>query len=317
MPGAYAHMIAADKAKRIIECNCKNLNRCLNKYPDYLQAGTTGPDFPYLHHILSAKDKSDNWANLMHYKNNGILIRHGIDILKEEYQVNQDSLVFMKQTAWFFGFISHVILDVTIHPVVLKIVGDYEANEKEHRICEMVMDSFIFKEHYGEEITFSEFSNNIKGLGENGKMDDSIVSFWEKILEETYLKEFQENCPSINEWYEQFILKLNIANIRFSFFRHGLTEEGLLYKDSDKISKKQREKYLEKLPLPKGNRFNRETWNYIDLLECGVKNIVEFWKLVNDAITKNQRADLSKIKNWNLDTGKEEKKEGSNETLWF
>lgn len=47
MPGAFAHMVAADRAKQAAESQGLHLiARSTLKYPQWLQAGTVGPDYP-------------------------------------------------------------------------------------------------------------------------------------------------------------------------------------------------------------------------------------------------------------------------------
>lgn len=62
MPGAFAHMVAADRAKQAAESKGLHLiARSTLKYPQWLQAGTVGPDYSYLHHLRS-HDPSGSWT---------------------------------------------------------------------------------------------------------------------------------------------------------------------------------------------------------------------------------------------------------------
>jgi len=99
----------------------------------------------------------------MHYeKTNGIAI-HGHNELKD--------VCTTKQTAdkikliWLFGYVSHLVADATIHPVVQAIVGPYDQNEQtktEHRICEMTQDALIYNERKNTDIRYAEFSSALK-----------------------------------------------------------------------------------------------------------------------------------------------------------
>ncbi len=47
MPGAFAHMIAADRAKSALEKQGLHFTaRALNRFPEWLQSGAVGPDYP-------------------------------------------------------------------------------------------------------------------------------------------------------------------------------------------------------------------------------------------------------------------------------
>jgi len=57
MPGAFAHRVAADRAKQAAESQgLHSIARSTLKYPQWLQAGTVGPDYLYLHHLLSQSE---------------------------------------------------------------------------------------------------------------------------------------------------------------------------------------------------------------------------------------------------------------------
>ena len=59
MPGAFAHMVAADQAKQTAELNGLDLiARSTLKYPQWFQAGTVGPDYSYLHHLPAGRRSS-------------------------------------------------------------------------------------------------------------------------------------------------------------------------------------------------------------------------------------------------------------------
>lgn len=45
---------------------------------------------------------------------------------------------------WLFGYVSHLIADETIHPIVEAIVGPYKDNSTKHRIGEMTQDSLVY-----------------------------------------------------------------------------------------------------------------------------------------------------------------------------
>ena len=66
MPGAFAHRVAADKAKQAAESQGLHLTaRSTLKYPQWLQDGTVRPDYSYLHHLRS-HDPSASWTQHDH-----------------------------------------------------------------------------------------------------------------------------------------------------------------------------------------------------------------------------------------------------------
>ena len=104
MPAAFAHMIAADNAKRQLERQGLRLPQLvLNSHPQWLQAGTVGPDYPYLHHILTGNEPSDDWADLLHYVNTGDVVRAGVKILGSQYPQEKDTKEFSGRWRGFMG----------------------------------------------------------------------------------------------------------------------------------------------------------------------------------------------------------------------
>ena len=104
MPGAFAHMVAADRAKQAAESQGLHLiARSTIEFPQWLQAGTVGPDYSYLHHLRS-HDSSDSWADLMHYNRTGDVVRSGIQWLSE-WTGDRTSIVFQRAVACLSGYI--------------------------------------------------------------------------------------------------------------------------------------------------------------------------------------------------------------------
>src|ERR1700690_2547695 len=186
MPATFAHMTAADNAKRQLEKQGLKLPQLvLNRYPQWLQAGTVGPDYPYLHHILTSNIASGSWADLQHYVNTGDMVRAGVKMLRSRYPLEKETIEFERALAWLYGYASHVVFDASVHPVVRAIVGEYEQHKTEHRACEMCMDSFIYNDVFGVQLDNSNWVGYLKSLTDaKGGMDPSVFSLWNAMLED-------------------------------------------------------------------------------------------------------------------------------------
>ena len=318
MPGAFAHMLAADVAK--LEAEKKGLHLIAQstlKYPQWLQAGTVGPDYPYLHH-LSSHDKSDSWADLMHYTCTGNVVRSGIKWLRERADNKEDSS-FQRSLAWLAGYLSHVVLDASIHPVVRAIVGEYESNAKEHRICEMYMDSFIFKETRDYELVNDEWADYLRHTtDDSGKgMDRNIKAIWNQMLMSTYPDVYKNNPPDFDGWHSGYINAIDLADNSLILFRHVATSNGLLYADSSDIPKDAMTKYIEQAKTPANNRFKKSNMHYRDIFKFGVNNIVQYWTAMNEEIVGDGDIIMPTLPNWNLDKGTTDLKGEGDATLWI
>jgi hypothetical protein len=76
----------------------------------------------------------------MHYEKTGDMIKAGINLIK-----NMEGASQQKAFSWLLGYTSHVIKDVTIHPVIELKVGEYQKNTDKHRICTMHQDAHILQ----------------------------------------------------------------------------------------------------------------------------------------------------------------------------
>jgi hypothetical protein len=319
MPAAFAHMIAADNAKRQLEKQGLKLPKLvLNEYPQWLQAGTVGPDYPYLDHMLTSHDKSDSWADLFHYVNTSDVVRSGVKILRNQYLSNKNDQEFKKALSWLYGYAAHVVLDASIHPVVRAIVGEYEKNKTEHRACEMFMDSFIYNDYFGIELDNGNWVSYLKALTDSntGGMDSSVASLWNAILKDVYPSNYTKNKPQIDSWQEKYEEKLSIADRNAIFFRHAAAEEGMFYILSTKIPPEYMTKYIEKALLPQSNKFSQKTMHYRDIFKFGADNVARFWVDITAAIEGTGDHTLPGLLNWNLDKGTIDPKGVGNATLW-
>ncbi|MEF2482658.1 zinc dependent phospholipase C family protein [Vibrio mimicus] len=140
MPGAFAHITAVNVAsanKALQKLNMpQSARKALAQNKRYLELGCVSPDYPYLAIMNSAQNQ---WADKMHYNDVGKLINALIKQIKAV-----ESEYSAKAFAWLCGFVAHVAADITIHPVVEMKVGPYAQNAKDHRICEMNQDAYIW-----------------------------------------------------------------------------------------------------------------------------------------------------------------------------
>jgi hypothetical protein len=277
-----------------------------------------GPDYPYLHHLISSNDESDCWANLLHYIRTGDVIRAGVARLRQVFPTMGDQGSFLRALSWLYGYASHVILDASIHPVVRAIVGEYEQNKTEHRACEMYMDSWIYKKTYGVELVNTEWSDYLRALNDpvSGQMDSAVADLWHSMLEQVYPRQVRSNPPQIKAWHEAYTDKIDVADMNVGFFRHAAAQNGIVYVASTDIPAKERRKYIvaPKTPIP--NRFGQKTMSYAKIFAMGVENIVHYWEEITYAVEGPGDPMLASLPNWNLDKGTIDAIGDDHATLW-
>jgi hypothetical protein len=304
MAGTFTHwMIVEDALDKCRKMGHKglNFNIILGKN-HFVNLGAAGPDYPYLTDLLSGMIKIHTLADRMHYENTGEFLKvAATNLLKRKGEEFEICL------SWLCGFISHVIADTIIHPMVNAIVGPYLFNSSEHLHCEMIQDSYIFQEIKGTELRYSEYVDLLKQCSDP-KGDDGIHpalrSFWVEILEANHPggeDKFDHIQP--DDWHENFLSKIGGAEDPGPVFRHVREEKNLAYKRVSDITTYERRRFIENVRLPNGEtgRFRE------DVFDKAVSKVIEIWGQLLVAI---ERQDIniftSTVRNWNLDTGVDE-----------
>ncbi|QTA83681.1 Phospholipase domain-containing protein [Desulfonema limicola] len=301
MSGAYTHITVENFLKEpmrleAIEGFPEDGIITVLDYFKFCELGAVSPDYPYL--ALDDLGAAE-WADSMHYTRTGQMIHEGIRFLREtEGEAKQKGL------AWLLGYSAHVATDMTIHPVVQMKVGPYHENKSGHRTCEMNQDSYIFQRLNLGGIGLSDHLSSGIGLCSDPDnpdiLDLDVHDLWEKMLQQVYPDDFEQNPPDIHKWHIRFnAIVSTIAsagNILMPLARHVAAEKGLVYPLKDEIDMQ----YIEDLPSPES------PIHFDDLFDRALKNVEWMWSLVTRGVLENDDECFEKVTNWNLDTGRDE-----------
>ena len=295
MAGAFTHLIISNIAKTKRSLLGVELWQLFNKHYRFLFLGSASPDLPY----LSFKTGSINWADVMHYEKTNSIVDSGFTRLKTSWQTKTVSEEI--KLVWLMGYVSHLVADATIHPVVESIVGPYEKNKTEHRICEMTQDSLIFNAKMKTEIRYSEFSATVKFCRESEYFDE-LMEFWRGLTIECYQEKGEVPNPSL--WFTTYGEAIDTAeggSELVALFRHIGLGTNYIYRTKEEIGKEYPQdikKYYKEVNIPGGQIGTFQK----DAFEKAVNNVVDAWKKLYDGvITELIVTDI--IRNWNLDTG--------------
>ncbi|WP_027696647.1 zinc dependent phospholipase C family protein [Vibrio litoralis] len=296
MPGAFAHIAAvnvasANNALRHLNMP-RNAKKALAQNKKYLELGCVSPDYPYLAIMDSAQNK---WADEMHYNDVGKLI----DALVAQVK-SVDSEHLEKAFAWLCGFVAHVAADITIHPVVEMKVGPYAENAKDHRVCEMNQDAYIWTSRM--QLGDIGFADRIKeNIGscvdsnDDDLIDPIIQNIWNNALSVVY-PVYEEECqPDINAWHSGFQLVVDNAEESHRLFpwaRHVASNQGLTYPLQNEVNTV----FIQNLETPHGLK------HYDEIFDKAIETIQLFWEQTASSVYENQSTGF--FKNWNLDTGR-------------
>ena len=301
MPGAYAHITLVNIAKETRRLDAvpgfpTAAKAAIQRHFKFCELGAVSPDYPYLA-VTDSKAKA--WADLMHYKKNGDLVKQGVELVRA-MPAEQRGKAFV----WLAGFTAHVVADVTIHPVVELKVGDYAKNKTAHSICEMHQDAYIFDRLNLGPLGLSEHLDSgiwaCCSAPNSGIVDPAVSGLWSRMLETCHPSTFKENTPNIDQWHKAFRLMVDKigeeGNKLLPLARHIAVDCGLTYPAKKDIESQ----YIKALKTPQG------TMDYDAIFDKAINNVIGIWRSIAGGIFNGENAYQSAIGNWNLDTGRDE-----------
>jgi len=291
MPGAYAHLVAANLALVNPVRNITMPSYCqrvLSQYQRYVELGSVSPDFPYLSITSSEQAK---WADRMHRKNVDVFLKLAIYHVKA-LQGDEQDIAY----AWLSGYLSHVIADITIHPVIERTVGHYQQNKQAHRLCEMHQDTYIWQRMQIGEIGAKSWLSSHLALCSSyeckATIDPIITTVWQESLELAF--PLEATPPNINAWFNSFIRVISLVEDNYQLFplsRHVASFLKLTYPKVNELENG----YLKDLPTPDG------AMEYDQLFDRCIKNIADYQFLLYQSVFHAQP--LTWVEAWSLDTG--------------
>ncbi len=303
MPGAYAHITLVNEFREPAQLESipgfpGSAITSLLDYFKFCELGAVSPDYPYLG---VGSRGATQWADRMHYERTGNMINAGIDILAEMPEGPQRSKAF----AWLLGYAAHVATDVTIHPVVELKVGPYAQNQKQHRVCELNQDAYIFQRLNLGGVGLSEHLNsgiwNCCDSPDSGRLDPAVADLWRAMFKACHPAAFDASPPDIDAWHKGFRFVVDkIAeegNHLFPAARHLGVKCGLTYPLPDEVESE----FIESLHVPFPDHMH-----YDDIFDRAIQSVRAVWSLVARGVYAADKAYLAEIGNWNLDTGRDD-----------
>jgi hypothetical protein len=309
MAGAFTHFTICDVAKRKRSAIGYELWRLLNRHSQFLSLGAGSPDLPY----LCFKTGEVNWADVMHYEKTNSVAASGFNEIREAWASRKGGDEV--KLVWLLGYVSHLVADATIHPIVQAIVGDYEHHKEEHRLCEMTQDPLIFDLEKNTDMTYAEFSSILKFCSQSEHFAD-LMDFWKRQLLIAYGEKGEEPHPEL--WFSTYTTAIDAAeggSDVVGLFRHLGIGTNYIYKPKEDIVRdypEYYEKYFDKVKLPDGNLGHFPA----DGFERTVNNVVAAWELLYSGLNFPTMVVSNTIKDWNLDTGVDMDSRSNEVTYW-
>lgn len=292
MAGCYTHLTIASKIidNRVLESIGvgKAISKLLREWSNYALLGAVSPDLPYL-------GGSNKWADRFHYKRTSQIVREGLVTLSGK---SFDDVDTQKQIAWLFGYVTHLVTDLYIHPVIEKKVGPYAENATEHRICEMNQDVWIVKKEMFNDVGRCEmFDNTIKTCTEDGVegyfVDDVVSKFWKLLIKKVYSPWWS---PSPWRWYCCFVTLMDKfaenPDKHLIITRKALKNYYYGYPPEPNMD------YVENLRRPNGGSVD-----FYTVFNEAVEKVKEFWTQMAKALSTEDVSCFT-LPDGDLDTGK-------------
>ncbi|ABC77928.1 zinc dependent phospholipase C family protein [Syntrophus aciditrophicus] len=317
MPATFAHCLLAREAMERFG-KSKLFPGVLKTKNHFVVMGATGPDYPYLTDVMKygVLHIGHNWANRMHYENIDGFILEGI---KKLSSMNKTSEEFKNCLAWFSGYVSHVVADSYLHPVVNSTVhGIYLFTNEKHGRCELVQDIYIFKKMTDTDICAAA-ARDRNSFGYLSILDDCsdpqdldkihphIRVFWSELLKAAhpYASDYFGDL-NLDEWHKNYKGRVDFAADSQSIFRHVLdiaNAPRYVPWTASSISKEERSKYIDNVETPRGTKQSYDT-----LFSLVADQIAATWNALFPYIKNGQVPPATLVKDWNLDTGVDESK---------
>jgi hypothetical protein len=304
MPGPYAHitllheLMKPARLKQIFSSS-SGFGAALQEYFPYTALGAVSPDYP---NLCRVNDAAPQWADAMHYTRSCAMMTSGIVHIKESRGSARD-----KQLAWLLGYCAHVVTDMTIHPVVQAKVGVYAENQRQHRVCEMNQDSYIYRRmddgEIGDSDMFARIVAQCGNRGDRNQLDRDIVTLWEVMLTDVHPDLSKANQPDCAAWHCGFIARMEecqAGQVRiFPLAANIAAKMELSYPRYDQVDRQ----FIEEQVIP---TYVPQKLHYDEIFDRAVDNVVAVWKMIEQALCDNDPALLPIFGDWNLDNGLDE-----------
>jgi Zinc dependent phospholipase C len=305
MAGAFTHWMIAEEA--VSNMPDGDYATILGEKINFVRIGAVGPDYPYLSELDGKLFKIHSWADRMHYENSLQFVKNGLSDL---LAMGRDSEKFKICLAWLCGYVSHLLADTIIHPVVNENVGGtYIFTSHDHIICEMTQDSKIFYNRKGIDLSNAGYISLLQDCSDptdKNRIHEAVRDYWPNILKNTHRnanKYFDKIDP--DKWHAAYLSKLGMATNPIPIFRHVGEEMNLVYKkDTELRNSEEERKYYAKIRLPDTQAEGNFKEHAFDKT---VNKVVEVWQKLFIDISAHETSNCqASLRNWNLDTGLDE-----------
>ncbi len=302
MAGQLTHLCLVDsvstpEALDQIPTLIPSVRAALDNYHPFCRLGAVSPDCP----AFVGSTDAMGWSGIMHYLRPADFVRYAIPQLLTMSFNTADTRACI---AWLFGYASHLVADLTVHPIVAELVGPYsiKKNRKPHRNCELNQDVYIFHKLTGREVLdydFLEFSglDECATSGSLQKLNRAANGLWEYALcqyprddTKAYVR-LPATTLDPDNWFASYVNLMENFATKGTGIGHffGLSYPRLADLDC---------RFIENLKTPNSSG----TIHFDELFELTRQNIIKSWTDLARSLAEDD-AKLFTLANADLDTG--------------
>lgn len=290
MPGPFAHFTLFHKAKELFMAQSlhPSVQQALGDFSDYGLLGSNSPDFP----IVACERL---WEEYLHGPTAAAYIGAALSILRPI-----SGLPRQKFLAWFCGYLSHMVGDATIHPVVNLRVGPYMGHEKSHQVCEIHQDAHVYPRLGLVGVTKCNFTRSVIDAccasGNRLLLDPELVEFWQNLSRSAFPR---EDVPDFSRWFAIYTGIVDKISEEADWFHVRVITTVFRKKHLVQITPDQiNQTYIHGLPSPTGDSIS-----YDDLFNKAIENTVKVWLSFATALEDPASVSFPISGSWNLNTG--------------
>lgn len=296
MAGAFTHLTLLEEALGNPLLN-KDLKKILRGQRKYAMFGSVSPDLPYLSMLKAT-------ADAFHHQATRGFIDACCAHVRAQGPIN--TITQRSKLAWIFGYVSHIIEDVVIHPIVAAEVGSVldPGTSGDHRTCEMLQDSMVFQHFHANELFEAEYIDLLMNVSKSPDYS-SVVEMWGAAIAGAY--QFDFTNPSIEMWLWRFITALDLVEDGrgiADFTRHIFDHEtrNLLYQsavDIRRLRPQELERFYDAITLPDGSKSDFLTHGF----QKAIDELIPIWNELYRKMIDPGEPLIALIPNLNLDDG--------------
>lgn len=298
MAGTFTHMTIAWKALRDDRLPIE-LRRLLRRHKKYLYLGSFSPDLPFT--VLKG-----DIADMFHRERTQLFIDDCFNSSKGDRSVSDSARE--ARYAWLLGYVSHIVADVIIHPIVAEAAGPVTDPDTgtNHRECEMIQDAFIYKTIRGRELDEVEFIDVVRNVIDAPQTNDVLNIFSDSMH---HIYGLDANPWELSLWIGRFLNVVDaiedgdgIAKLSRHVF--DVAPTSILLQNTETIINEmpdEYQKYYDSITLPGGTVGSF----MVDGFEKTVHELVSVWIEMDTKWRSNEEAFAGVIPDWNLDTGRD------------